>query len=462
MPDAMFRFVPGANHATAGTANGCPCGRAVACNARGGASGFWVYVATLMALCTGVPAHAQLLDRYFPANVPAYQDWFAAATPLVEDSGYSPLGVRIGSFAVHSSVTQGIEYDSNIFGTAQGGGSGALETSAAVSIDSNWSTNGINGALSVDNLHYFQYPSRSYTDWTASVGGVIQDADNEIRLGYSHLNTVSLPTDVGLFGLNAPVIDQVDDFRISDTIGPGPLTLVPALVGQLYQFTPVSGNTAASSLDLFNRQALTGSLTAGYEFSGGHDVIVVLSDSQVGYSGGQATVARPSDYNDVSIMTGLQYRQSALFTYRALVGYETRFATGRGTNDGTISAPAAELDVIWDPTVLTTVTGRVTQSLQDEPTGIAQGLIDTGAELDVTHSYRRNITLNGSIRYDRSSFPDSSETQSGVSVSAGGSWALSRALSISVQYEFSHADGSNPGEVTFTRHQVWLRATLQL
>ena len=405
--------------------------------------------------CFGIaiPARAQLLERYFPANVPAYQDWFAAAAPLAEDGGYSPLGVRTGGFILHGDVNESLAYDSNIFGTSGGGGSGEFSSNAALSANSNWAVNGINAALSVDNVQYLQYADRSYTAWTATLGGTIEAEDNAILLGYSHFNTVSLPTDVGIFGLSVPVIDQVDDIRVSDTIGRGSIILVPALIGQTYQFTPVSSGLSTATLGLFNRQSLEGSVTAGYEFAGGHNAIFVLSDTQVGYSSSPASF-RPSDYNDISALTGIEYRQSAILAYRALIGYEERFATSRGTTNGTISAPAGELDLIWTPTVLTTITGRVSQSLQNEPTGIAQGLTDTSAQLSVTYAFRRNVALDASLTYDSTGFPKGGATQSDIAVAAGCSWSLSRNVSIDAHYTFTRADGSGSSGLSFTRHQI--------
>jgi hypothetical protein len=415
--------------------------------------------AALLAGLTHGEARAQLLERYFPANVPAYQDWFANLDTSGTGDAYTPLGVRAGSFIIRPSITEGIGYDSNVIGTQAALGSAELRSSGAVNVDSDWSRNSLNASVAADDMRYFDAPGRSFTTWTASAGGTIDYADDKIGLGYAHLNTVSLPTDAGTFGLLQPVTGQVDDVRISDTLGPGPLILVPALDGQLYRFSTASGATSAASQGLFNRDQLTGSVTASYEFAGGHNVIVVLNDSDVTYSG--APTGRPANYNDASILAGLEYRQSALFVYRALVGYEERFPNGRGTGR-TISAPAAELDLIWTPTRLLSLTGRVVQSLQNEVTAAGQGVTDTSGQLILDYAARRNVMLEGTLRYDRTSFSMGEGTQSAFIASAEARWNLNRNLGLVLHYDFTKGDDSSDSALSFTRQQILLQARFQM
>jgi hypothetical protein len=331
-----------------------------------------------------------------------------------------------------------------------------------VSADSDWARNSVNASIVADRLDYFNYPSQSPTTWTAAAGGAVNYGDDQIDIGYSHVNGITLPTDVGSFGLQGPIIDQVDDLRISDTIGPGPLILVPSLDGQLYRFSQVSNAVPTDvQQDLFNRNGVTGSLTAGYQFAGGHNVVVIISDSQVGYQNTRQAF-RPADYNDVSVLGGIEYQQSALLAYRALIGYEQRTPTGSGLPHGTISAPAAELDVIWKFSVLTSVTAKVSQSLQDEPSGISQGLTVTQASLAIQHSLRRNIKLDASVEYDDASGSSGAGNQSTIQAGAGATWALTRNWALTLRYSYTKADASGQGLVGFDRNLVFLQARFQL
>jgi hypothetical protein len=414
------------------------------------------------ALFAAGQAHAQLIDRYFPANIPAYQDWGSAALTLESDGSYGPTGVRVGSFVLHPSASQSLGYDSNPFGSSGNHGTPESDTNVSVSADSDWARNSVNASIVADRLQYFDYPSQSPTTWTASAGGSVSYAEDQIDIGYSHVNGVTLPTDVGSFALQGPIVDQVDDLRVSDTIGPGPLILVPSLDGQLYRFSQVANSVPTNvAQDLFNRNGIIGSLTAGYEFAGGHNVVVIISDSQVGYQNSHQAV-RPADYNDVSVLAGIEYQQSALLAYRALVGYEQRSSTGSGIPHGTVSAPAAELDVIWKFSALTSLTAKVSQSLQNEPSGVSQGLTVTQASLALENSLRRNIRLNASLEYNSASAPTGSGNQSTVEAAASATWTITRNWSLSLRYDYTKADASGGSLSGFDRQQIFLQASFQL
>lgn len=414
--------------------------------------------AALVATGSLTKAHAQLIDRYFPSNVPAYQDWAAAAASAAsqQDIGYQPIGLRVGEFILHPSLDEAFLYDSDPFGSSAAGGSAGFETNAAITADSDWSRNGLNAALNVNNIEYLSF-GRPITSWSATVGGLVNYADDEIRLGYSHINAVSSPTDVGVIGQLQTITSQVDDLRVSDTIGTGRVVLVPALVGQIYQFSDPFTNGVSGAQGLYNRDAVTGSLTASYSFAGGHNLVAILSDSQVAYVSGSSST-RPANYNDVSILGGIEYRQSDLLVYRALVGYEQRQATGHGLVGGTISAPAAELDIVWTPTVLTSVVAKVSQSFENAPTGFAQALTESTAELELTYAFRRNVTFRGSMQIIRATFAEGGGSQTNISPQLEAQWALSRHMSLSLRYDYTQASSIARTMAGFTRNQVFLRA----
>jgi hypothetical protein len=405
-------------------------------------------------------AAAQAIDRYYPANVPAYQEWAAAASPEQTDEIYGPLGIRAGAFTIDPSLTEGLEYDSNPLGLANSRGSAAINDSAAVAVNSNWARNAVNAAFTVDREDYLSLPRQSYTTWAATAGGEYDYADDKILGGYSHVYGVTLPTDVGSFGATQPIITQVDDIRLSDTIGQGRVSLVPAVTADFYDYS--NGSSVIDRANaLYNRQAVTGSVTAGYEFAGGHNVLVVVSDTLAGYSGGEA-LFRPASYNDVSVMGGLEYKQSALVIYRVLVGYEERSPTGSGVNSGTVTAPAAELDVIWKPSVLTTVTGKLSQSLQDAPASGAQGLSETSVSLAVAQSLRRNLQLDASAQYTSAAFANTSQTQSVFTFTGEATYSFNRNWALSLNYIFNQSGDSGTADTRFSRHQALLQLRFQL
>jgi hypothetical protein len=419
----------------------------------------WLLPAALFIVLPHRHASAQLITRYFPANIPAYQDWSATLdTSGAEEDQLN--GVRVGSFVIQPNILESIGYDTNPLGRPAAVGSSVLNSTGAVSINSDWSRNALAAAVTVNDARYFNLPRLSFTAWTASVGGVVDYGDDEIRLGYDHINSSSLPTDAGTFGLNAPITDRIDDARVSDTIGPGPLTLVPAVVGQLYRFNGLSAGPGIGLSGLSNRNVINPSLTAGYEFAGGHNLLVTLNDEYVTYPGGDAAGLTPS-YNDVSMLVGIEYRQSALLVYRVLGGYEERFLQG-GRAGNRIAAPAAELDAIWTPTVLLSLTASVSEGLQDEPTTSGQGVRGTNALLNLQYAFRRDIMLSSYVQYARTGATTTQVAEDVISAGAQATWKVSRRLGLSLRYDFAKGEESAPQPQNYTRHQILLQANFQL
>jgi len=415
-------------------------------------------------LVIGKNAHAQLLARYFPANIPAYQDFTSSAGASQGDAAYAPLGVRLGKFLISPSLDVAIGYDTSPFQTGTGSGSVATQTNASIGTASDWSTNELTTSITVSNTDYLNL-GKSVTDWTAAVGTTIQQANNQINLGFAYINAVLLPTDLGSFGQKTAINDQDEDLRASYTIGTGRFTLVPALIGDIFSFNIPGGSSQLSSQgDLFDRDALTATLTGNYEFAGGHNLVTVLSDTVVSY-GKESSVQHPANFTDASLLVGIEYRSSAIFSYRALVGYEEHIPTGEGTFNTTLAAPAAEVDVIWTPSVLTTLTGKISQSFQSTPTDTAQGLSETSVLLALAHSISRSAELKASAQLIRATFPNSGTTTGGTELSVQSTLEadvhLSRHVVVSARYSFTEESGTNASSLSFRRHEVFLQGRLQ-
>jgi hypothetical protein len=402
-------------------------------------------------------AHAQLLDRYLPANVPGYQDWIASASAAQTDLGYAPLGVRLGNIILQPSVTESFGYETAPFG-AVNGGTAIEQTDAALTMNSDWTHNSVNGALNVTNVQFLK-PGLSFTNWTAGAGGTLQIVGNTLELGYAHITAVELPTDFGAFAQTAPVQDQDDDFRARYTIGSGRISLEPAVEADIYRFGSYTGPGVAATQGLFDRNSLTASITGNYELSGGHNLLLIVSDSIAQFAG--SSPLRPANYNDISVLFGLEYRASAILSYRALVGYEERNATSQGTFDSTLAAPAAELDVIWNPTSLTTITGKISQSFQDLPTNEGQGLTEASVVLLFDHSWSRALEFQGSARFIRASFQQGGGAEYGVETTLEADYHLSRHVVISAEYDFAEASGQNSTSLSYRNHAIFLRGRLQ-
>ena len=110
--------------------------------------------------------------------------------------------------------------------------------------------------------------------------------------------------------------------------------------------------------------------------------------------------------------------------------------------------------MIWKPSRFTSITATLSQGLEDGPTDIEQGLTDTGFRVALDQSVGANVALSASGRYDRAAFPSSPEIQSVVGLTAMATYYLTRNVALSLSYDFTSANDSTQGQLSFTRNQV--------
>lgn len=404
-------------------------------------------------------ARAQLLERYYPSGVPGYEDWFSDAVLQRSHGEYSSQGVRAGSFTIRPALSESLGYDSNIFGSSQPLGSALAETVGSVGAASNWSRNALSALISFDNVNYFRYPRASYTDWTAALGGKIDIGRDQVTLAYSHITATVLPTQLGAIGLNQPTTYNLDDFRLGYQTSFGRVTVVPAFELGVYRFTngPAGGPEANETSN--DRNTFTGSVTAGYELAPARSVVVVFSGTNASYT--TKLFGTPGqNFSDLSVLGGIDYKTAGPFRYRALVGYEERGYVSSQLSG--ISAPITELDVIWTPTRLTTVTGRVTRSIQSALTTQANGFTYTDARLSVDQEYRRNVLLQGYGEVQQGVFQSGGGTQNVFSAGASATWLLNRRISLIGRYDFTDSTDSTNSTLNSTRSLARLELAFQL
>ncbi len=402
---------------------------------------------SILAVAAPSAARAQLLGQYYPSGIPGYQSWASDAVLERPHSEYDPLGVRAGSFVIRPSLSESLGYDSNVAGLPQPVGSALAETQGSVAVGSDWARNQVAATLSFDNVHYLQQPNLSHTDWTAAVGGALDIGQDRATLAYSHVTATTVPYQIGTVGVGQPVTFTIDSVRASYTATLGRFTLVPEIDAAVYRYSNVLSfglNEATNDLDTIN-----GSLTAGYELAPGSSLVLVASGGNGAYITRLPGIPT-ADYNDVSLVGGIDVRTGALFRYRATIGYEVR----RYVNPQipATAAPLAEFDMIWTPTRLTTVTGQLARSLQN---AITPGVIGSGAEsyaytnarLEVDHEARRNVQLQAFGQLQNADYQMHGGTQRVMSAGASVTWLLNRKLSLTGSYTYTQSTVSlGPGQ----------------
>ena len=412
-------------------------------------------------------AFAQVIDQLFPANVQSLNGSENESVLARPRNDYTPLGVRVGDFTINPVASEGFGYDSNVNGLRGGPGSGLLNTQASINIASDWARDSLAAFLNVDNHHYLSEENQDRTDWTASILGSYDIADDVLSGAYTHLNLNETAQDVGAVLTETPIPFTIDDVRLDYAISDhGRFTFTPGLDYTAYRFS--SNVVDGINQNYRNRDVTQGDLTTRYELSSLRDLVLVVRGTHISYTNEIAgTPGRNS--NGAAVLIGVDYSAAGIFRYRALVGYQVRqYDSAQYAN---IAEPILEASVTWTPSLVTTVTASARRDIEDAADSTIGGFTYTTGRIAVDHEYRRNILLNlhGQIqRVEDASqvnslpgFLQSGGSETVYNAGLGATFLLNRVARLSATFDYN-TQHAGVGAASFNESIGLITITFQL
>ena len=384
----------------------------------------------------------QLIQQYFPSDVPGYAPDFSASVTNRLITQNLAQGINVGSFNVRPYASEGFGYNSNTLGLPNTGSS-SESTSAGISARSDWGRDSVGASVSVNDQRYLDIPVASYTNWSAGLGGSVSLGRDLVTAAYSHLVLHLSADDLGVLGVTTPAPYNVDDVRLSYTTLPGRFSITPAFNYENFSFGQSAG-AANINYSALSHQIEAGSLTTRYEVSTGNAVVAILRGSSAQFFPNAG--AANNGYGDVIGLLGLDFRADALVQYRFLIGGEHRGFSNAGFASAT--TPTAEIDASWTPTRRDTVTVSAFRRLDDPESPFARNQTITLALLQYDHEVRRNVflRLRGSIgdSESQSNIPGQRNAdQTQYTAGASATWRVNRYLSTSLSYGYNHSHSSS-------------------
>lgn len=396
------------------------------------------------ALGGGKLAHAQLIEQYFPSDIPGYAPNLSSSVVVRMIGQDQSQGVEVGDFIIRPEISESGGYNSDILGTANSG-SGALDSAASVRVNSDWGRDAIGASFSVNNQRYPALPSANYTNWTAGIGGALTLGNDTATAAYTHLALHLNATDLGVAGVVTPVPYSVDDVRLSYLKLLGRFSLTPSFEYRNFNFGTSSG-AAAISYSTLNHHTESGGLSTLYEFSPGDSAAIIIRLTDARFQS-----APNENYTDTGGFAGLDFRGDAVLQYRVLGGVESRHFSS-GTNQ-TITTPTFQLDSVWTPTLLDTVTATGIRQLVDPTSPFARNQIETTGALELDHELRENVFLRADAGIGESASQSNSpgtgnNKQTQWQLGASAFWNINRHLRGTLNYGYSEGNGSGSGKST--------------
>ena len=393
---------------------------------------------------------ADLLSTYFPAGVPGYGTAPGITVASRARPEFDAPGMRIGSFMLRPTWDEALGYDNNLFGGSSQRGSWMVGTHPSLLVASDWSRNSVGGFIGVDDARYLDQPRQDWSDWTASLGGAVSIGRDQLTVAVAHLALHQLRTDLDALPSDTPVTYRVDDIRAGYTISLNRLSVTPSVAFSAWRYDNTTIFGAPAPQGYRDRDVLQGDVTTRYELAPQRNLLLVTRVLGAHYVAPQPGVPA-RDSTGYQVLVGLDDDADAVWNYRVLLGWEMR--AFRSAQYSTHQAPIAEAAVIWNPSGLTTVTARLTRSIEDAAQEGIAGYTDTSARLVVDHEYLRNVLLQASAGVQRADYLQGGGHTSGFSAGAGATWLLNRHMRLSATYDFTDQRGtaSVPSAGSYTR-----------
>ncbi len=282
-------------------------------------------------------AHAQLIQQYFPTNIPGYSTDFSPSVIDRMNLQEQAEGVEYGDFVFRPNLSENFGYNSSALG-APNSASSVMETNASLRVNSDWTRNSIGASFNVDNQRFFALPFANFTNWNAGLGGSLLVGNDTMTIAYSHLNLHLTATELGVSGIVAPVPYGVDDARLSYTKLFSRFSVTPSFEFENFSFGQ-AGEPLPVNYDSLNHHVESGGVTTRYEFSPGNAAEGTIRVSEANFS-----LEPSSNYSDIQIFGGLDFSGDGVIRYRTLFGFEIR-KFPNGTTQ-TLTTPTFELDVV--------------------------------------------------------------------------------------------------------------------
>ena len=412
------------------------------------------------------PAQAQLLNQVLPDNV--YGQGIEPDVTVVSRArtGYESVGIHAGTFIIRPLVRESLGYESNVLGLSHPRGSTLLQTDASIGAVSENSRGTVSTGLSVSDTRYLDLANQSFTNWTARLGGSYNLDRDTVSVLVVHQNLSQTQLDLDVPQLDAPLPFTIDSARINYQAVFNRLSLTPSLETARYSFNSgFSGNTIYDQ-SYRNRVVVTPGITAAYEFATRRSVVVLVRNATGLFSSGTAFSPK-RNFNDTSVLGGVDYDLDGLTRIRALVGYETRSFSSRAYQ--TIQAPVAEVSLIYIPTGLTTITSTIARRIQDSADETTAAATTLSASLRADHELRRNILLTAAVGISRNDY-DVGGSQSLYTANVGATYLLNRYAAVGATYDVIarsgattalNLDGFSAG-ANFVDHRLLLQLKLSL
>lgn len=373
---------------------------------------------------------------------------------------YDPLGVRLGGFRLDGSVEAGAGYDSNLFGRRTNVvGDGYASEAANLALNSDWTRHAVGVSASMQSRQYFSQNRQDWNDY--NIGGFGRydfSADTNVDFRYRHYQEHFdvYNFDVQAAGIGQPVAYNSDEVQATTSTRLNRIGLLATGLYRTYRFEDVSLGNVLTPVSFNDFNTAIGALGATYAIADGRNITAILRLQDIKYTN-QASRAR--DSLTWEGLVGFQYDFDGVWQGRVAVGWRQRNYDGPIK---TLEGPAIEGQLTYIPTQLTTVTLRVSRTIEESIRRDAVSYQRTTGALRVDHELLRNVILGGELRADRREYMSPNENATDGVFQFDARYLLNRNIALVGTYSHVRRLESTGGFQEFDRDLIQFRLRFAL
>jgi len=326
---------------------------------------------------------------------------------------YLPQGLRAGSFLFLPSMTQGNEYNSNIYmrdkrlDTATHKGvvdSYIAHYRPSLEVNSDWTRHELNFALNTDITQYASLPDQNnYHDVMASMDyklDLTRDSSFSGGLAYNDVHENRGAPDqrngIGPTFYSSKIIDTFYDQKFNRLHFKTGVNTTRYDYQNVDGIDPLTGNVNVLQMSSRDRWEHKPMMRLGYDLHTGYEAFAKFEYKKVYYdtdvlSNGVVGTGYNRNSNGFNATSGLAFDLTNLLTGDISAGYvqrnydDPRFSRALGVN--------GFLNLKYKPTKITTVLARVARDINETSQQGVSGSMNTTVNLSVEHELYRNIIL---------------------------------------------------------------------
>lgn len=361
---------------------------------------------------------------------------------------YAPLGIRTGGFTIYPSLDLGAGYSDNVYSLPSNEiGDAYFDIRPRAQIVSNWSRHRLQFQGGGNFRRYTKESGKNEDGWYARAAGRAElglnatfDVNGRVEQLYE---TRYSPTSTATVRSSAPY--QVKEARALLQYSRGRVRLAGSGEFADYDFKSlVTLDGATQNQDNRDRSVFTGAFLAEYAVSPDMSVYGQISYDSSDYSRELEPGIPNRDGSSVAAIGGISLDLTALLRGRIGIGYMTRDYHADIYRN--VEGFAAEAQIEYFPSSLTTVTLTARRRVDDATLIEAGGYFSTAATLRVDHELLRNLILNLQTNYEIGDYKGVDSKAKIFQLSGGGRYLISRATSFG--FNLSYGERREDGTIT--------------